>query len=138
VILQRQDDLPGISQSVATRILIDLNVPARERWFSFPRSGANHWRISMRPSLLAAAALAAMASLTFVSGASAQVDVRNLANSCGVCHGTDGKPPKNGLERLAGMNRSEFINEMHELRNKPKNTHLMGYVALGFSDLEIS
>ena len=73
------------------------------------------------------------------SGGQAQtVDVRTLANSCGICHGTDGKPPKNGLERLAGMNKREFIDDMHEMQRSPANKHLMGWVASGFSDTEIT
>jgi len=91
----------------------------------------------MRTSSLVAAAAAATIALAVGSWASAQVDVRNLANSCGICHGTDGKPPKHGLERLAGMSKNEFINEMHDLQKQPKKNHLMGYVALGFSDAEI-
>jgi cytochrome c553 len=75
--------------------------------------------------------------MAFASGAIAQVDVRNLANSCAICHGTDGKPPRHGLDRLAGMNKSDFIGEMRDYKKQPKNSHLMGYVALGFSDTEI-
>lgn len=91
--------------------------------------------------------VALLVSVAFASGSIAAtvpgkkpvaVDVRTLANSCAICHGTDGKPPQNGLERLAGMNRREFIQEMREMRKSPANRHLMGYVAGGFSDAEIS
>ena len=36
------------------------------------------------------------------------------------------------------MNKREFIQEMREMRKNPANRHLMGYVAGGFSDTEIS
>lgn len=72
------------------------------------------------------------------NGQAQTIDVRTLANSCGICHGTDGKPPKDGLERLAGMNKREFIDDMHEMQKNPANRHLMGWVASGFSDSEIS
>lgn len=72
-----------------------------------------------------------------ISGATAGVDVRNLANSCAICHGTDGKPPAHGLSKLAGMNKTEFISEMHDLQTKDCDAHLMCFIARGFSDTEI-
>jgi cytochrome c553 len=69
--------------------------------------------------------------------AQAATDVRNLANSCAICHGTDGKPPRDGIERLAGMKKKEFIDEMREMQKGGKEGHLMTYVARGFSDAEI-
>ncbi|HVV66131.1 MAG TPA: hypothetical protein VHC42_11720 [Rhizomicrobium sp.] len=80
----------------------------------------------------------AILATAWIPAAKAGTDVRNLANSCAICHGTDGKPPKDGIERLAGMNRKEFIDEMHELQNSGAKGHLMTYVARGFSDAEIT
>lgn len=88
--------------------------------------------------ILSAAGSADSIAATARTGEPVAVDVRTLANSCAICHGTDGKPPKDGLERLAGMNKREFIQEMREMRKNPANRHLMGYVAGGFSDTEIS
>ena len=72
-----------------------------------------------------------------VSATAADVDVRNLANSCAICHGTDGKPPPHGLERLAGMNKRDFISEMQDMKKNCMEAHLMCYVARGYSDAEI-
>jgi sulfide dehydrogenase cytochrome subunit len=69
--------------------------------------------------------------------AQAATDVRNLANSCAICHGTDGKPPRGGIERLAGMKPKEFIDAMHQMQKGGTEGHLMTYVARGFSDAEI-
>lgn len=88
--------------------------------------------------LLSAVVTVGLIAATARAAEPVAVDVRTLANSCAICHGTDGKPPKNGLERLAGMNKREFIQEMREMRKSPANRHLMGYVAGGFSDAEIS
>jgi cytochrome c553 len=88
--------------------------------------------IRMRRLVLAAAALAAVAG-----NAHADTDVRTLANSCAICHGTDGKPPRDGLDRLAGMRASEFVDEMRELRDDPTEGRLMSVIARGYSDAEI-
>jgi cytochrome c553 len=81
--------------------------------------------------------VAALSVGALIGSANAATDVRNLANSCAICHGTDGKPPRDGIERLAGMNRKEFIDDMKELQKSGKEGHLMTYISRGFSDAEI-
>ena len=63
--------------------------------------------------------------------------IKTLADSCAICHGTDGRPPKDGLERLAGMSKSEFIEEMMEMKDDPTEGRLMSVIARGYSDAEI-
>lgn len=63
--------------------------------------------------------------------------IKTLADSCGICHGTDGKPPKDGLDRLAGMSKSEFIDEMFDLKQDPTKGRLMSVIARGYSNAEI-
>jgi cytochrome c553 len=86
----------------------------------------------MRRVLLTTAVLAALGGV-----AHADPDVRTLANSCAICHGTDGRPPRDGLDRLAGMRASEFIEEMRELQDDPTEGRLMSVIARGYSDAEI-
>lgn len=80
-------------------------------------------------------ALAVLLAATSV--ASAGTDVRTLANSCAICHGTDGKPPRDGHDRLAGMPASDFIEEMRELKRVPGDGRLMSVIARGYTDAEI-
>ena len=82
-------------------------------------------------------ALAAAVFIAGLSTAQAEPDVRTLANSCAICHGTDGKPPPDALPRLAGMPKAEFIDAMIEMKNKPNEGRLMSVIARGFSDAEI-
>lgn len=86
----------------------------------------------MRRIFLAAAMFAAVGGV-----AHADTDVRTLANSCAICHGTDGRPPRDGLDRLAGMRVSEFIDEMREMQDDPTEGRLMSVIARGYSDAEI-
>jgi cytochrome c553 len=84
-----------------------------------------------------ASAIVVISVAATIGNAHAATDVRNLANSCAICHGTDGRPPRDGIERLAGMNRKEFIDDMKELQKGGKEGHLMTYISRGFSDAEI-
>lgn len=86
----------------------------------------------MRRVLLTTVVVAALGGI-----AHADTDVRTLANSCAICHGTDGKPPRDGLDRLAGMRASEFIDEMRELQDDPTEGRLMSVIARGYSAAEI-
>lgn len=81
--------------------------------------------------------LAVVLGAAVAGAAHADTDVRTLADSCAICHGTDGKPPRDGLDRLAGMRSSEFVEEMRELRDDPDEGRLMSVIARGYSDAEI-
>ncbi len=71
------------------------------------------------------------------SAAEAGPHIKTLADSCGICHGTDGIPPNDGLDRLAGMKKSEFIDEMLDLKKNPDEGRLMSVIARGYSKSEI-
>lgn len=70
-----------------------------------------------------------------VSGAAAP-SVTMAADSCAVCHGTDGRSVGE-IDSLAGMPACELIEEMSELLADPHEARLMGIVAKGFSFQEI-
>ena len=97
-------------------------------------AGGDHWRSDQ---LVAAARAIAPEIIVNDRWWAADPDVRTLANSCAICHGTDGKPPRDGLDRLAGMRASEFIDEMREMQDDPTEGRLMSVIARGYSDAEI-
>ena len=86
----------------------------------------------MRIALIAAAALA-VAPL----GASAQDTAgRDLAASCAMCHGTDGRSV-GGNEPLAGMAKDELVRKVKEFRSGAKPATIMHQISKGYSDQEI-
>ena len=85
---------------------------------------------------LAARALLTLAGFALLGGAaSAQPSGRMLADSCAVCHGTDGRG--GGLEAIAGMRKAELVEEMKELPNEPNESRLMGLIAKAFTEPEL-
>ena len=83
-------------------------------------------------------ALAVAATALSVSGgsASAAPSVTMMADSCAVCHGSDGRSVSK-IDSLAGMSVREFIEEMNEMKTDPHEGRLMGIVAKGFSMQEV-
>ncbi|MFO1036452.1 MAG: hypothetical protein U1E45_06385 [Geminicoccaceae bacterium] len=79
-------------------------------------------------------AAAAMLLGTAAYPASAQPSGQMLGDSCAVCHATDGK---GGVERIAGMSKGEFSEEMHEFVFEPGEGRLMSVIAKAFTDAEI-
>ena len=82
-------------------------------------------------------AMSAILVVLAAHAAEAGPHIKTLADSCGICHGTDGKPPKDGLDRLAGMSKSEFIDEMFEMKQHLNEGRLMSVIARGYSNGEI-
>jgi cytochrome c553 len=86
----------------------------------------------MRIALIAAAALAVVPL-----GASAQDTAgRDLAASCAMCHGTDGRSV-GGNEPLAGMAKDELVRKVKEFRTGAKPATIMHQISKGYSDQEI-
>lgn len=86
----------------------------------------------MRIALIAAAALAIVPL-----GASAQDTAgRDLAASCAMCHGTDGRSV-GGNEPLAGMAKDELVRKVKEFRTGAKPATIMHQISKGYSDQEI-
>ena len=85
----------------------------------------------MRILVLAAGVLAALP-------ATAQdVQGRNLAASCAICHGTDGRAVTKDLIPLAGLPRDHIATQMRAFRDGKRPATVMHQIAKGYTDPQI-
>ena len=85
-----------------------------------------------------AAVLGGLSMALVVAPATAEPDVEMMANSCAICHGTDGRSPdSDSIESLAGLSTDEFIEEMQEFKYEKGEGRIMGVIAQGFTDQQI-
>ena len=85
----------------------------------------------MRYALLLAAALAA-------APATAQdVQARNLAAGCAICHGTDGRAATKDVVPLAGLPRDHIATQMRAFRDGQRPATVMHQIAKGYTDAQI-
>lgn len=82
------------------------------------------------------AALAGVLALAGAGSVHAGPSVTMMADSCAVCHGTDGRSTGE-IDSLAGISTRELVEEMNEMAADPHEGRLMGIVAKGFSLQEI-
>ena len=86
-------------------------------------------RIAIVGALLLAAAPLAVLAQDAVTG-------RNLAASCAMCHGTDGRAVGSN-EPLAGMARDEIVRKVKEFRSGAKPATIMHQISKGYTDQQI-
>ena len=87
----------------------------------------------MRTVFVLATALA-LAPLT----ASAQgTGTRNLASTCAICHGTEGRAVTKDVVSLAGLSKDHIATQMRAFRDGKRPATVMHQLAKGYSDEQI-
>jgi len=87
----------------------------------------------MRTVFVLATALA-IAPLT----ASAQgTGTRNLASTCAICHGTEGRAVTKDVVSLAGLSKDHIATQMRAFRDGKRPATVMHQLAKGYSDAQI-
>lgn len=88
----------------------------------------------MRSAVLLVAALAAAP----LAVSAQQPDAgRDLAASCAMCHGTNGRSGHPGFKALAGMDRATLATELKNFRDGKRPATVMHQIAKGYTDAEI-
>ena len=86
----------------------------------------------MKVLLLAAAFVAA-------SPVAAQdLQGRNLAAPCAICHGTEGRSPSKDLVPLAGLPSAYIVKQMVDFRDGKRPATVMHQIAKGYTDPQIN
>ena len=87
----------------------------------------------MRCQIAIAAALACLAPTAFAQDAGA----RNLAASCAICHGTDGRAATKDVVPLAWLPREHIASQMRAFRDGQRPATVMHQIAKGYTDAQI-
>ncbi len=91
-----------------------------------------------RIAFFAASASAALTSLSAVAHENHDsLPARALTANCASCHGTNGKAQA-GMPRLAGTDKTYFIEQMQNFKSGKRPATLMHQIAKGFDDKQIS
>ncbi|MCS6922055.1 MAG: c-type cytochrome [Elioraea sp.] len=87
----------------------------------------------MRSALL----IAALAATPLLASAQQPDAGRDLAASCAMCHGTNGRSAHPGFKALAGMDRAALAAELRNFRDGKRPATVMHQIAKGYTDAEI-
>ena len=85
----------------------------------------------MRKLLFMAFALAA------IPAAAQDVQGRNLAAGCAICHGTEGRPVTKDIMPLAGLSSEHVVTQMQAFRDGKRPATVMHQIAKGYTDAQI-
>ena len=62
---------------------------------------------------------------------------RNLAASCAICHGTEGRAVTKDVVPLAGLPRDHIASQMRAFRDGQRPATVMHQIAKGYTDAQI-
>ena len=62
---------------------------------------------------------------------------RNLAASCAICHGTEGRAVTKDIVSLAGLPREHIVAQMKDFRDGKRPATVMHQIAKGYNDSQI-
>ena len=85
----------------------------------------------MRFAILVAAAFAA------APVAAQDMQARNLAAGCAICHGTEGRAVTKDLIPLAGLPKDHIASQMRAFRDGSRPATVMHQLAKGYTDQQI-
>lgn len=86
----------------------------------------------MKAKLIVAGLLCALPAL-----AMAQQIGRNLAASCAICHGTEGRAATQSVIGLAGLPNEHIATQMRAFRDGKRPATVMHQIAKGYTDAQI-
>ena len=85
----------------------------------------------MRYLIIVAAALAALPAFA------QDTQGRNLASSCAICHGTEGRAVTKDVIPLAGQPKEHIATQIKAFRDGKRPATVMHQIAKGYSDAQI-
>jgi cytochrome subunit of sulfide dehydrogenase len=62
---------------------------------------------------------------------------RNLAAGCAICHGTEGRAVTKDMVSLAGLPREYIVRQMQDFKSGKRPATVMHQLAKGYSDAQI-
>jgi cytochrome subunit of sulfide dehydrogenase len=65
------------------------------------------------------------------------INARNLAAACAICHGTDGRAVTKDVIPLAGLPREHIASQMRAFRDGQRPATVMHQIAKGYTDAQI-
>jgi sulfide dehydrogenase cytochrome subunit len=83
------------------------------------------------------AVVLALAALAATPAFAQDVQGRNLAAACAICHGTDGRAVTKDVIPLAGLPRDHIATQMRAFRDGKRPATVMHQIAKGYSDPQI-
>ena len=83
------------------------------------------------------AVILAVAALAAAPVAAQDVQGRNLAAGCAICHGTDGRAPSKDLVPIAGLPKDYIVRQLVDFRDGKRPATVMHQIAKGYTDPQI-
>ena len=83
---------------------------------------------------LAAIAIASAAALAPASALAQDTQGRNLAASCAICHGTEGRLTSSSLAPIAGLPKDYFVRQLRDFRDGKRPATVMHQISKGYTE----